>query len=91
MMGTTITPETMKPDSQIKRQQVPGDTNLYVTMQVITAVIMKITAFWDMTPVDCLRVTDVSAGSDASIFKIYEFKKGSSRVLRNVMATCQST
>jgi hypothetical protein len=52
MMGATITPETMKPDSQIKRQHVPED-NLYVTVLVITitAVTMKIT-FWDMTRVD---------------------------------------
>jgi hypothetical protein len=59
MMGTTITPETMKPDPQIKRQYVPED-NLYVTVQVITAVTMKITVFWDMTRVDCLTFTDVS-------------------------------
>jgi hypothetical protein len=49
-MGATITPETMKPDSQIKRQHVPED-NLYITVLVITAVTIKIT-FWDMTRVD---------------------------------------
>ena len=90
-MDATIIPQTIKPDSQIKRPHVPEDTNLYVTVQVITAVTMKITTFWDTTRVDCSRLTDVSAESDASIFTIYEFKKGSSRVLRNVTATYQST
>jgi len=32
MMDATITPETMKPDSQIKRQHVPEDVDLYVTV-----------------------------------------------------------
>jgi len=91
MKGATISPETMKLDSRIKRQHVPQDINLYVTVQVITAVAMKVTVCWVTTRVGCLRLTDVSAESDASIFTFHEFKKRSSRALRNVMATCQST
>jgi hypothetical protein len=37
--------ETMKPDSQIKRQHVLENINFYVIVQVITAVIMKINVF----------------------------------------------
>jgi hypothetical protein len=84
MIGATITPETMNPDSQIKRQHVPEDIYLYVTVQVITAVTMKITVFWGMTRVDCLTFTDVSEDLDVSIFTFHEFKKRGSRVLRNV-------
>jgi hypothetical protein len=75
MMGATVTPETMKPDSKIKQQHVPEDINLYVTVQVITAMTMKITVFWDMTRVVCLTFTKVSEELDVSIFMFHEFKK----------------
>jgi hypothetical protein len=83
-MGAIITPKTMKPDSKIRRQNDPEDINLYITMQVITAVTTNITVFWDTTRVDCLIFTDVSAELDASIFTFHEFKKRSSRVLRYI-------
>jgi hypothetical protein len=42
----------------------------YVGFEVLTAVVMQITLFWDIMPCSPLKVTNVSEEHIASIFRI---------------------
>ena len=67
--------KTIKLVCQIGRHHVPEDINIYVIVQVITAVTTNITVFWDMTCVNCLTFTDVLEALDVTIFTFHVFKK----------------
>jgi hypothetical protein len=58
-------------DTNDKKIQCGQITN-YVGFEVHTAVVMKSSAFWDISPCSPLKATDLSEEHVASIFKIEE-------------------
>jgi hypothetical protein len=42
----------------------------FVGFEVLTAVVMKSSVFWDITPLVCLKSTDVSEEHVTSIFNL---------------------
>jgi hypothetical protein len=56
----------------IATQQVKDNSYNNVGFQVLTAVVMKSTIFWDITQCSPLKSTDVSEEHIASIFSVKE-------------------